>query len=214
MAQLSVDDLVANNENLQIAIKQNFPNVYQLMRYNAKGTIALLKANNIIKAYKMTKQFEISHTGSDAHKSWQDYKKAILDYLKYVNSDVRLEKAREKLTERIHTEHYLKFPVWPSVGSRQSANVNVTEKGGYEYQQGVQKEYVAWACEGDVTVTDIRNSESSYYAEFKGKPTLKIIYVDLIKLKQIEALCLNKMDLAKAKADEKTNMALTWDDLI
>eukprot|EP01084_Bolivina_argentea_P033958 62811_1 len=100
MAQLSVDDLVANNENLQIAIKQNFPNVYQLMRYNAKGTIALLKANNIIKAYKMTKQFEISHTGSDAHKSWQDYKKAILEYLKLVNADVRLQKAREKLTEK------------------------------------------------------------------------------------------------------------------
>lgn len=60
------------------------------MQYNAKGTVAALKAFNIIKVYEMTKTIGSDHTGNDNYKAWQDYKKAVLKYLESVNGDERL----------------------------------------------------------------------------------------------------------------------------
>eukprot|EP00485_Elphidium_margaritaceum_P008139 CAMPEP_0202685112 /NCGR_PEP_ID=MMETSP1385-20130828/793_1 /ASSEMBLY_ACC=CAM_ASM_000861 /TAXON_ID=933848 /ORGANISM="Elphidium margaritaceum" /LENGTH=210 /DNA_ID=CAMNT_0049339375 /DNA_START=99 /DNA_END=731 /DNA_ORIENTATION=+ len=203
-------DFLAHNENLQLSIRQNFPKTYDLMQYNAKGTIKLLQAAKVITAFKRTARMHVEHTGDDNLKAWSDYKVAVLDYLKEINSDELLQQAREQLSEKIHSVHYAKFPLWPAVGQTQEAQVNITDKGGYQWSQGSQKNYVVWACEGDVVVKDVRTAARSFAAEFTGEPVLKIISVDLIKLQQFEALCSSDMATAKKKADERTNQALTW----
>eukprot|EP00483_Globobulimina_turgida_P001239 UN01241 len=208
---MAMVDLVAHNNNLQIIIKESYPGAYALFQYNAKGTVAVLKAFGVISAYKMTKQIGTDHTGQDNFKAWQDYRDAVLKYLANINGDNRLGPAREKMTQKIHDQHFKKFPLWPRVGLTQSALVNITEKGGHEYAQGAMYEFVAWTCEGDITVTDKRPSADAYYAEFQGNPTLKIIYVDLIQLKTFEKLAISDMDSAKTQVDFMTNKTLTWE---
>lgn len=88
---------------------------------------------------------------------------------------------------------------------------NITEKGGHHWQKGSQSEFVAWVCEGDVTVTDKRPFAKTYYTEFNDNPKLKIIYVDLILLKQFEQLAISAPEQAKTKVDSSTDKQLTWD---
>eukprot|EP01083_Nonionella_stella_P191874 709797_1 len=208
---MAMHDLVAHNKNLQIIIQESYPGTYQLMQYNAKGTVAALKAFNVISAYKMCKPIGTGHSGNDNIKAWADYRKAVLQYLELINGDKRLGPARQQLTEKIHKQHFKKFPSWPSVGNTQSGLVNITDKGGYEYVQGAMHEFVAWTCEGDINVTDKRPEAKKYYAEFNGSPVLKIIYVNLIELKNFEKLAIGAPDQAKQKVDQLTNKALTWD---
>jgi hypothetical protein len=210
---MAFEDL-AYNENLQIAIKASYPGTYKLMKYNAKGTIKLLQACKVFNAKKVRKKIGTGHkdTGSDSVKAWADYKPAVLKYFEGINPDCRLAPAREKMTNKIYHQHYTKFPRWPPSGQKQSGMVNITDKDGYEIEIDGGQFFVSWSCEGDLTVTDNRE-DGNYSAEFEGKPTLKILYVDFIELKRFEQLAISNEPQAKKMADKYQVKALKWDDI-
>mmetsp|Transcript_56282 Transcript_56282/g.68811 ORF Transcript_56282/g.68811 Transcript_56282/m.68811 type:complete len:223 (+) Transcript_56282:45-713(+) len=204
-----VKDLDSLNKNvsLQLAIKQEYPNVYKLIQYNSKGTWKYLEAKGIVKQRKPDiEPFAVSHSGTDNWKAWSDYKKAVDKFLTSINNEDRLQHAREKIANKIKDEHYRVFPRWPSVGDKsQTAFVNITTYDGYKYED----EYVAYACEGSVQVTDKRPSKYEYYAEFHGRPILKQLFINLPMLKGVELACIRSWEMATQKADKYAKKKLT-----
>mmetsp|Transcript_56284 Transcript_56284/g.68814 ORF Transcript_56284/g.68814 Transcript_56284/m.68814 type:complete len:222 (+) Transcript_56284:45-710(+) len=203
-----VKDLDSLNKNvsLQLAIKQEYPNVYKLIQYNSKGAWAYLNAKGVVKHKKDSKRIGVTKRGNDNLKAWAEYKKAVDQYLQDINNEHRLKQAREKIANKIKDEHYRVFPRWPSVGDKsQTAFVNITTYDGYKYED----EYVAYACEGSVQVTDKRPSKYEYYAEFHGRPILKQLFINLPMLKGVELACIRSWEMATQKADKYAKKKLT-----
>jgi len=194
-------DSLTNNVALQLALENEYPNVYKLIQYNSKGAWAYLNAKGVVKHKKDSKRIGVTKRGNDNLKAWAEYKKAVDQYLQDINNEHRLKQAREKIANKIKTEHYNVFPYWPNVGvNDQRALINITTYDGYKYDD----EYVAYACEGSVQVTDKRPSQNEFIAEFQGEPTLKQVFIDLPLLKHVDSRCKNEWAKAIKKADEYT----------
>jgi len=206
-------DSLTNNVALQLALENEYPNVYKLIQYNSKGTWKYLEAKGIVKQRKPDiEPFAVSHSGTDNWKAWSDYKKAVDKFLEDINNENRLKPAREKIANKIKTEHYNVFPKWPKVeDNSQTAFVNITTYDGYKYED----EYVAYACEGSIQVTDKRPSMWEFYAEFQGRPILKQIFINLPKLKGAEEAfsTIEGWNRAKKSVDNKYSKkkAITFD---
>ena len=72
--------------------------------------------------------------GKNNYKAWKDYKKAIKKHLESVNPDPRLKEAREKIAKKIESEHFKRFPKWPTKDQmKQESIVDVGCSGGYRY---------------------------------------------------------------------------------
>ncbi|ETO02074.1 hypothetical protein RFI_35362, partial [Reticulomyxa filosa] len=210
MAQSNTD--IAYCEQIRNVIEKNYPNLYEVWKEAPKGTLAALNAKGAIEAYEVNKEFKMPyHEGSDNIQAGKEYKQALINYLKLVNTDVRLEKAREILADEIWKRHYERYPTWPKPGGNQKDTVAIDRKDSYEYK----KEYIVWSCSGTITVEDDRPTTSEYKARFEGKPTLRILMVNRDLLSQFNAMCGNNKQLAIEKAKGYVNKsAITWNDCI
>jgi hypothetical protein len=90
---------------------------------------------------------------------------------------------REVLSEYMHKEYYKKLPLWPSVGEENKEVLKLDIGDSYNYNDFF---HIIWSCIGWVNVNDKRPAKTVYEAELKGEPTLKILSLDLDKLKNLE----------------------------
>ncbi|ETO13212.1 hypothetical protein RFI_24164 [Reticulomyxa filosa] len=117
-------------------IEKDYPTLYEVWKEAPEGTLAALNAVGAIKAYKLNRIFNMPyHEGSDNIQAGKEYKQALINYLKLVNTDVRLEKAREILADEIWKRHYERYPTWPKPGGNQKDTVAIDRKDSYEYKE-------------------------------------------------------------------------------
>ena len=90
---------------------------------------------------------------------------------------------RKNLSSYIHGEYYKKLPLWPDVGKENSETLNLNVNESYDYNDFF---HVIWSCVGLVDITDRRPELLVYEAELKGDPIIKILSLDLAKLKRLE----------------------------
>lgn len=221
----SSSNFISRNQNLQIYLKDKFPNTYKIIEYNAKGTFLYLKHKDVVHCVKKRETIGVHHTGNNNFKSGTDYKKAVDEYLKRINNDERLKKASETIANKIKEKHYKKFPNWPSVGKEQSATVDITCMGSYIYKENEQNDYtngkghlIAYVCEGIIMVIDQHPTSDKYYAEFHGNPTIKIVYINLLGLEMFEKQVLAKPEKIKKHVDNllkknKQKQNKLWDTM-
>eukprot|EP01084_Bolivina_argentea_P202961 346684_1 len=197
----TVSDAVAYDSNLHDVIKTSFPIIYHMMaNVSLKGTLNALKAIDVFKSYRLCKKMEVHKTGKDNYKTWASYGGATKKYFRSIPgaSDKRLEPAVDTISHKVFQGHYVVFPEWPTEEKRtQSTKMILNEKDSYYYTFGGQKFYIAWKATGDLVVTDIRNAHDSYYAEFNGEMSLKLLYFDFVGMQQIEDLFLTSPEKAK-----------------
>ncbi|CAF1512538.1 unnamed protein product [Adineta ricciae] len=189
---------------------QQYPKVLELLYWDLENTACALCATGAFELFQFTKTLRYAQSGTDNIKTWSDYKKGIHQYLKALNDDNRLEKAREILADHIHNEHFAKFPNWPSIFSRsQESNVFIDISSSYPVSNYW---YVGWSCIGYIKVSDARSGFNSYYTDFEGKPELKILYCNETKMKEFETLANGDMEQAKDLI-KKNKKQLTFRDL-
>ena len=190
--------------------KRQYPHVYELLKYNFEGATNILCLQGSFQLYKFDQTMRYQQTGTDNIKTWLDYLAGIMKYLKALNDDCRLETARTKLAEHIHSVHYEKFPYWPNIGVEfiQQSEVFLDICDSHKYEQYI----VGWSCHGMITVQDIRPMKDQYYTDFHGHPEFKVLYCNQRKLTEFEQLASSSMNQAKMMAD-KANKPLSWDTL-
>ena len=199
-------DMTIYSEHIMSPLKKDFPNVCKLMQYNMMGTLQLLKSLNIVVTKKGTESVAADHEGDDRVKTWFEYKGIIKENLQKMPglSGWRETKACEEIENVIYQQFYKKFPRWPEPGMSYSGYIDVTCCGTYSAQKGYQKFQVTWSGEGSVQVrmkTVSTGLRRRYCCELDGKPTFKILYFDLMKLKQVEGRFGQNMTQLKAKVD-------------
>ncbi|RIA84507.1 hypothetical protein C1645_808723 [Glomus cerebriforme] len=205
-----MSDIVNTLKSFSIINKlsNEYPETAKLLRYNIDGTVKLLKAKNVLFTYRSTKQIKVSKNGTDNIKAWEDYKTTIDKYLYDMNDQEEVGLARETLSDHIHKEHYDRYPFWPSVGKTQSSIINVRITQAYNYDPW----YIVWSSDGYVEVTDKRPAVSEYYAEFVGKPDLKLVKLDESRMKTLEYMVQQNYVEAQKQVDILSNKELTWDN--
>ena len=215
--------MVSKSESIIRRINNDYPTLSQLFVYNREGTIGFLKANGGLYGFSLSHEFNVPHSGNDNFKAWSDYRDAIEHYLEKICDRVKaddpltgesrsfreeLRPARKALSNEIHNQHYIKFPLWPSVNSEQSSRVELDT--GNHYDSGAY--LVIWTCVGWIKITDKRPQENKFYAEFNGSPDIKLLVLDNDRLKELETTVRIKGIEEGRKLVNKPRY-LNWDEL-
>lgn len=218
------------NEALQLAIRDNFPNTYKMLQYNPKGTFLYLKKKEVIETSKTNQYIGIDCDGTNNLKAWEDYLKAVEKHLDGINPDPRLKQAKRRIADKIKRLHYKKYPYWPKPNTEQSCLIDITCCGGYKFLESHGNmddsdghgHYIAYSCEGTVTVLDRCTKPKSslflgvlsffglggsknkitYYSQFFGNPMIKVIVINLLALELFEKGALKAPDKIKRKIDD------------
>ncbi|CAF1599630.1 unnamed protein product [Rotaria magnacalcarata] len=179
--------------------EENYPHVSELLRENFQGTAATLcmagssSGQTPLQLFKVGQNMRCAQHGTDNAKTWTNYRQAVLNYLKSLNDDRRLEHARTALADHIYNMHYKRYPNWPNVGELQQSEVYLNVSSSYPLGSW----FIGWSCVGYVTVRDYRANSSSYYTDFQGRPDFKIVYCNKQRLQEFEALA--QSDMARAR---------------
>jgi len=199
---------IFHSAGISSLFQEQFPHVHELMNYDFEGTTSILCLQGVFQLYRFDKVMKVEHEGNDNIKAWTDYLAAIIEYLKSVNDDCRLEDARKQLALHIHQVHYEKFPYWPcgAVNKIQQSKVILDTCGSYEYGPFL----VGWSCVGIITVQDMRPQKDVYSTFFNGQPEFKVLYCNQKKLKEVEALATTDIEKMKTMVSQYKK-PLTWD---
>lgn len=191
-------ELFKSSELLSISLARNFPKVNELAKHNVSGTLSFLKMQKILSAYLTTHKFIIDYKGKQGEKGfevWKKYKTEIENYVNKLTDEwerkegindefkEKLLKMRQVLTSCIHDEYYKKLPLWPNVGEENKEVLNLNVNESYDYNDFF---HIIWSCVGLIDITDRRPETLVYEAELKGDPIIKILSLDLAKLKRLE----------------------------
>ncbi|CAG8554742.1 15123_t:CDS:1 [Funneliformis mosseae] len=217
--------MISKSESIIQQLRNNYPNLSQLLMHNREGTVGFLKANGGLFGFSLCHDFHVPHTGSDNIKAWSDYRDAIEKYLEEVCGRViakdpiknversfkeELREARKVLSNEIHRQHYIKFPLWPSSGEQTTM---VELDTGSAYNKGAYT--LVWSCVGWIKVTDKRPQSDKYIAEFSGKPDLKLLVLDNDRLRELEDVVRREgIEAGKRRVGRSDYLALTWDQLL
>ncbi|RHZ81113.1 hypothetical protein Glove_123g159 [Diversispora epigaea] len=190
--------MVAQSSAIIRRLQNEYPKLSELFEFNRKGTIGFLKANGGLYGFHLSHNFNVDNSGENNLKTWSDYRDAIESYLEKICEGVKavdplnpssekafkehLRPARKILSNEIHHQHYVKFPLWPAVGCEQSSHVELDCGGAYD--DGAYT--LVWSCLGWINVIDRRPASNKYIAEFNGKPDLKLLAFDHDRLKELD----------------------------
>ncbi|CAB4386693.1 unnamed protein product [Rhizophagus irregularis] len=216
--------MVSKSESIVRRLNNDYPTISQLFAYNREGTIGFLKANGGLYGFSLSHDFNVPHTGNDNYKTWSEYRNAIERYLEKICDRVKandpnnggmmrsfreeLRPARKILSDEIHNQHYIKFPLWPAEYGEQESLVELDT--GSSYDHGAYT--IIWSCVGWIKVTDKRPQYNKYVAEFSGKPDIKLLALDNDMLRRLEDTVKAKGIEAGKKMVNKPRV-LTWDEL-
>lgn len=190
-------ELFKSSESLAINLARSFPKVNELAKHNVSGTLSFLNTKKVLSAYLTSHKFFIDYRGQGekGFEVWKKYKSEIENYVDKLTSEwerkegvndefkEKLLKMRKNLSSYIHGEYYKKLPLWPDVGKENSETLNLNVSESYDYNDFF---HVIWSCVGLVDITDRRPELLVYEAELKGDPIIKILSLDLAKLKRLE----------------------------
>ncbi|CAB4462861.1 hypothetical protein RhiirA5_357068 [Rhizophagus irregularis] len=216
--------MVCKSESIVRRLKNDYPTLSQLFTYNREGTIGFLKANGGLYGFSLSHDFNVPHTGDDNYKAWSEYRDAIERYLDKICDRVKandpfngggmrsfreeLKPARKVLSDEIHSKHYIKFPLWPSVNKEQESLVELDTGSSYDHGAYI----ILWSCVGWIKVTDRRPQHNKYIAEFSGKPDLKLLALDNDRLRTLEDTVREKgIEAGKSMVNKPRSLA--WDEL-
>lgn len=199
---------ILHSAGISALFQEKYPYVRDLMNYNFERATNLLCLRGSFQLYNFDQSMRYAHTWTTNTKTWLDYLAGIVEYLKSLNDDCRLETARQKLAEHIHTVHYDKFPFWPSVNDLQSSEVVLDVCGSHRYGQFM----VGWSCHGRIVVKEMRPTSDIYYTDFQGRPEFKVLNRNHKNLDDFEELATRDMAQMKAMVDEYKK-PLSWDAL-
>lgn len=197
---------IINSSGISRNLSEKFPKTNELLQWNLEKTAAVLCAEGCIQLFQIKRVLHCPHTGTDNLKTWSEYKKSIIDYLRVARDDIRLKKAYEALAEYIHDQHFEKFPFWPDIGTEQESKIFIDTVQDYD-DKGY---YVTWSCLGFIHIRDYRADSSEYSTEFYGRPQVKILYSDEAKLADFEKHAVEDMDRCKQKI-AGTVKSISWD---
>ena len=199
-------DMVIFSEHIISPFQNKFPETYKLMQYNLFGTLKMLKSSNIMTKQHVWETTAADHEGSDNFRTWAEYKEMIEKNLQQIPglSDIRMDPARDKISEIIHKRYYKRFPYWPPAGQSQSDTIYITCSGTHEAKKADREYQVTWSCEGSVEVTDKTDSKlfgfwKRFTCDIQGAPMFNILYFDLNKLLTLEGDLKNDGDNRKYK---------------
>jgi len=215
---------VAGSQTIMNKIRRDFPNVATLLDWDRDLTLGFLQRKGALSLYQGTDAFRVpcshrddySKSGSEA---WQEYRRKIDEYVSNVcsrgNAGKHYEElgpAREVLVGYIHEEYYKVLPYWPEVGKTNSRSFKADISGSYNYGSSRQ---VVWSCLGWINVEDKRPAHEIFMASFSGSPEIKLLILNLDKLKQIENVCISRgiEDAKNHIRNERPSYQLTWSDL-
>ncbi|GBC02376.1 hypothetical protein RclHR1_00460014 [Rhizophagus clarus] len=217
--------MVAKSQSIITRLHEDYPRISDLLEYNRRATIGFLKANGALHGYTITHMFEVPYTGyDDGVKVWEDYRTEIEAYVEDLCRKLKtkdgksyseeLYGARNALAEHIHEKYFNELPRWPDVGVVNKRKIYLSIGGTYE--SGAY--YLVWNCMGYIEVIDRRPELRKYMAEFRGDPEIKLLIVDLDRLKELEKLVsYESLEFAKKMIDEKEQgrdqRSLTWEAL-
>ncbi|CAG8830486.1 4432_t:CDS:1 [Gigaspora margarita] len=214
--------IVSQEPSISLLISESYPSISDLLKQNGQETMAFLKSTGAFYPFRLRKEIEVEEKGDNNFKTWEEYRNAIEMYLETICNEVKakhpksgieisfkehLRIARKDLATEIHDQHYKKFPFWPSIGQKQKSKVELDVKDNYESHPY----RLFWSCIGWINVKDCR-SKDKYYAHFDGRPDIKLLVFDLIKLNTIETLAKADFKLALEKIGG-VKQALTWEDI-
>jgi len=216
--------MVAGSQMIMSKVRRDFPNVARLLEWNQNLTLGFLQRRGALSLYQGTDAFRVpcshendySKTGTEA---WKEYRRKIDEYVTNICSKgeagkhlEELEAARGALVEYIHEEYYKVLPLWPDVGETNSRSFKANISGAYNYGSTSQ---VVWSCLGWINVEDKRPTYDTFTASFGGSPEIKVLILNLNKLRQIEDMCVNRgiEDAKNHIRNERPTYQLTWSDL-
>ena len=215
--QKAVGELAYVNE-LKTMVAKEFPNIGELWKYNAKGTLKILKAQGVVSCQhqKIVATTEDLHLeGNNNIITWREFKLVIGRFWERVNNETLLEEARKIMTDELHSDIVKRFPKWPTVEAKeQEAIIKFDKQSNYKKNDVT----VYWTAVGYVKIRDVRKARRKYYTECESDcVTLKVLKLHHSEARKIEALCIKDYNGAKAAADrngykDETLKNLTWDD--
>ncbi|MCE8162933.1 MAG: hypothetical protein I3273_00775 [Candidatus Moeniiplasma glomeromycotorum] len=216
--------IIAGSQSIMNKIRRDFPNVATLLDWNRNLTLGFLDKKGALSLYRGTDAFRVPCSHSDNYSktgpaAWQEYRKKIKEYVDNISSRGNasryhevLAPAREVLVGYIHEEYYKVLPCWPDVGqtNTRSFEANI----GSSYNHGTSSQ-VVWNCMGWIEVTDKRPASDIFEASFRGSPEIKLLILNLDKLKEIEDF-VQVRGIESAKDHIKNRQPtyqITWEDL-
>jgi len=216
--------MVAGSQMIMNKIRRDFPNVASLLDWNRDLTLGFLQKKGALSLYQGTDAFRVPCSHSDNYSksgpaAWQEYRRKIDEYVSNVcsrgnasNHFEELGPAREVLVGYIHEEYYKVLPYWPDVGQTNTRSFKADISGSYAYGSSRQ---IVWSCLGWIKVEDRRPARETFEASFSGSPEIKLLILNLDKLKQIENMCVSRgiEDAKNHIRNERPSYQLTWNDL-
>lgn len=216
--------MIAGSDSIMSRIEREFPNVATLLRWNREATLGFLKEKHAFSAYLGQNAFKVPCSKTDDYSktgpaAWDEYHKRIRDYVSELcqrTSAVRehyevLWEARQDLARYIWDEYYNVLPYWPSVGGTNERSFEANKNGSYEHSD----KHVVWNCLGWVYVKDERPASETFKASFWGSPEIKLLILDLYRMRQIEDKCRREgIEEAKSyiRSNENTYGRISWSD--
>jgi hypothetical protein len=228
---MSGEELIAlpNVSNTIITlIKNDYPEIKELLEYKRDATLAFLKSQGALAIYKGGVELNVAKEVKD----WNEFVEFAAKYSKYIvqkgiqtyqenENDLpdskkqfnKLEKiivdpAVEMISNSITSEYLHRFPSWPKSGT-QSDFIEINLKSAQE----VNDYRIYWTCSGQVFVKDTKYdipiNGNKYKAEFSGKPEFQFSFFDMKKIKFCNDMAKKNMKLLKSKIDELDEKLLT-----
>ncbi|CAF3403754.1 unnamed protein product, partial [Rotaria sp. Silwood2] len=197
---LDAVERIYNSGGISKLFEEKYPSVNELLKYNFEGTVGVLSFTGVLQIFDLDTFMRCQQIGNNNLKTWVDYKDKIEKYLReQLNDDRRLEAARLILAQHIYSEHYRKFPYWPTVKEHtQQSEIFLDLANSYPFETW----FVGWSCLGYITVQDIRKETNSFYTDFLGKPDVKVLFCNERKISALEQSASSDMDAAKESVDE------------
>lgn len=210
---------VAQSYAIMNRIRNEFPNVASLLDWKREATLGFLKANGALSGYRVNHTFYVPFRddySKDGPTAWANYRNKIESYTDDICAKVgpqfreELREARKALTDYIHKEYYDLLPKWPSVGQVNVRGFEANVGGSYPY--GSSK-HIVWNCLGWITVTDRHPVYMTFEAEFSGSPEIKVLVLNVDKMKEIEEDAKYNFEGAKRRISggESRYRQIDWD---
>jgi len=187
--------MIAGSQSIMSKIERDFPNVAILLRWNQKATLGFLKEKDAFSAYRGQNAFRVPCSKTDDYSktgpaAWSEYLTKIRQYVSEICQRTpaielhfeKLRPAREVLANYIWDEYYKVLPYWPSVGGTNERSFEADKVDSYEHSGN----HIVWNCLGWIYVKDERPAYEIFKASFSGSPEIKMLMLDLYRMREIE----------------------------
>lgn len=187
--------MIAGSDSIMSRIRTEFPNVARLLDEMPEATLGFLRSKCAFSAYLGRNAFEVPCSHEDNYSkngvaAWTEYHEKIKQYVSKIcqrTPEIRehyekLRQARVDLAKYIWDEYYKILPYWPSVGGVNERSFEANKNGSYENSGN----HIVWNCLGWVDVKDERPAYETFIASFSGSPEIKLLILDLYRMRRIE----------------------------